>query len=324
VVGFLPLNRTTPTAKVRCPKLRAPLHLAFVFFLLLLVPNARGEVGLSQYLYEDTKQLVRLVEDAAALMERDGTAAFPEYRKPGSRWLNEKYYFFVYDAGGTCVFHAVSPELVGRNLMGFRDMHGKPVIRYITDVGRQPARDANGWVFYLWPDKDGLMPKWKGAYIRKVVAPDGRQYLIGSGIYDPKMERVFVQQNVQRAAELLGREGKEAAFSAFRDLASPFSFLDTYVYVTDDQGRTVVDPAFPEIRGRNLTGMKDAIGRPVMAEVAGKLRTHDEAWAQYLWPKPGAALPSRKLVYARKIRVGGETLILGSTFFLASPIWMKQ
>lgn len=316
------LSRTAAFATVRCPNLHAPLLVAFA--VLLLVPYARGEVDLSQYLYEDTKQLVRLVEDAAALMERDGTAAFSTYRKPGSRWFNEKYYFFVYDGGGTCVFHAVSPELVGKNLMDFRDMHGKPVIRYITDVGRQPARDARGWVFYLWPDKDGFVPKWKGAYIRKVVAPDGRHYLIGSGIYEPKMERVFVQQNVQRAAELLAREGKEAAFRAFRDLASPFSFLDTYVYVTDEQGRTVVDPAFPQIHGRNLSGIKDAIGRPVMAEIAEKLRNHDEAWAQYLWPKPGAALPSRKLVYARKIRVGGETLVLGSTFFLASPIWMKQ
>ncbi len=44
---------------------------------------------------------------------------------------------------------------------------------------------------------------------------------------------------------------------------------------------------------------------------------------QYLWPKPGSSVTSRKLVYVRKIRVGGETLIVGSDFFLATPIWMK-
>ncbi len=44
---------------------------------------------------------------------------------------------------------------------------------------------------------------------------------------------------------------------------------------------------------------------------------------QYLWPKPGSSVTSRKLVYVRKISVGGETLIVGSDFFLATPIWMK-
>lgn len=295
-----------------------------MILLALCIPWVRADDHLSQYLYADTRQLVRLVQDAADLVERKGTAAFPEFGEQGSRWLNEKYYFFIYDAEGTCVFHGASPELVGKNLLDFKDMHGKPVIRYITEIGRGPAPDANGWVFYLWPDKNGFMPKWKAAYIRKALAPDGHLYLVGSGIYDFKMERIFVQRNVQRAAEMLAREGKAAAYRAFRDLSSPFNFFETYVYVTDARGRTVVDPAYPEIQGRDLSGMRDAIGRPVMSEVVEKLRTRDEAWVQYLWPRPGAALPSRKLLYARKVQVGGETLILGSTFYLASPIWMKQ
>jgi hypothetical protein len=232
VVSFRLFSHTAPTTMRKrlglpgSPRALCSLSV-FILFLQLFAPHVRAEDRLSQYLYEDTKQLVRLVEDAAALLQRNGTTAFAEYRRQGSRWLNEKYYFFVYDGNGTCVFHAVSPDLVGKNLLDFRDMHGKPVIRYITDIGRQPEPDAHGWVFYLWPDKDGLMPKWKSAYVRKVVAPDGNLYLIGSGIYDFKMERVFVQRNVQRAAEMLVKEGKESAFRAFRDLASPFNFLDT-------------------------------------------------------------------------------------------------
>jgi hypothetical protein len=60
-----------------------------------------------------------------------------------------------------------------------------------------------------------------------------------------------------------------------------------------------------------------------MKELIAKLKSRDEAWVQYLWPKPGAAMPSRKLMYVRKVRIGGETLLVGSDFFLASPIWMK-
>ena len=36
-----------------------------------------------------------------------------------------------------------------------------------------------------------------------------------------------------------------------------------------------------------------------------------------------ARLTSRKLIYVRKVAVDGETLVVGSDFFLATPIWMK-
>ena len=54
-----------------------------------------------------------------------------------------------------------------------------------------------------------------------------------------------------------------------------------------------------------------------------KLSASDEAWVQYVWQKPNESLPSRKLIYARKVTVGDRVLIVGSDFYLATPIWMK-
>lgn len=318
-------QQSAPLACTGQPALRrcAPILLFILCFLFLAAP-ARAVDRLSPYLYEDTKQLVRLVEDAAGLMERNGTAAFAEFGRKGSRWFNDTYYFFIYDLNGVNVFHAASPELTGKNLMNLRDMNGKPVLWFVTDIGRKPQRDASGWVFYLWQEKNEFLPKWKSAYIRKVVAPDNRVYLVGCGVHNVKIERVFIQDNVRQATEMLLAEGKEAAFRAFRDPASRFNFLDTYIYVTDEKGHALVDPAFPQMQGRDLSNFTDAIGRPVMKEIIAKLRSRDEAWVQYLWPRPGAALPSRRLAYVRKVRINGETLLVGSDFFLATPIWMKQ
>lgn len=302
---------------------RSLIAMLFLFSLFRASP-AQAADRLSPYLYEDTKRLVRLVEDAATLMEQNGTAAFAEFDRKDSRWFNQAYYFFVYDLAGVNVFHAASPELTGKNLIDFRDMNGKPVLRFITEIGKMPQRDANGWVFYLWQEKNDFLPKWKSAYIRKVVAPDGRIYLLGCGVYNFKLERVIIQDNIRQAAELLASQGKEAAFQAFRDPSSRFNFLDTYVYVMDEKGRALVDPAFPKMQGRDLSNFRDAIGRPVMKEIIAKLQTHDEAWVQYLWPRPGAARLSRKLAYVRKVRIGGETLFVGSDFFLATPIWMRH
>jgi signal transduction histidine kinase len=134
----------------------------------------------------------------------------------------------------------------------------------------------------------------------------------------------MVQENVQSAVDLLMAEGKQAAFKEFLCPASRHIFLNTFIWVTDERGRALVDPAFPEKEGRDLTLFRDAIGRPVMKEIIDKLRKNDEVWVQYLWPRPGAVAPSRKLAYARKVNVGEETFLVGSDFFLATPIWMKQ
>jgi signal transduction histidine kinase len=129
---------------------------------------------------------------------------------------------------------------------------------------------------------------------------------------------------VKQACVLLQAKGKGEAFKAFMEASSPFVFLDTYIFVLDENGHTLVDPAFPTMTGRDLSQFGDAVGMPAIQELLHKLVDHEEAWVQYLWPKPGNHLPSRKLIYARKVILDRQTLIVGSDFFLASPIWMKE
>ena len=285
--------------------------------------SAFAEEKAPAYVYEDTRQLVTLVEEAATLIEQKGDGAFKQFGVKGSKWWIDQYYIFVYAVDGTCLFHPIEPELIGKNLMTLRDMDGKPVVQMLTDIGRKAEKNASGWVFYLWPDKTQLTPLWKSAYIRKVIGPGNKIYLVGSGVYNIKTERSFVEERVRIAADLLRAKGKDVAFREFRNRASPFVFLDTYIFVLDMQGRAIFDPAYPTLNGRDLSGFEDAVGVPTMQEMLRKLGRSDEAWVQYLWPKPGASLPSRKLLYARKVTVGGETFIVGSDFFLATPIWMR-
>ena len=305
---------------------RVILAAAFLAPGMILARSVSGSAPdkLSGYAYEDTRRLVALVEEAATLMEQKGKDAFRDFGQKGSKWFTDPYYFFVYKLDGTCVFHPVEPGLVGKNLGDLRDMNGKPVVRLITEIGESPEKDASGWVFYLWPDKTQLIPQWKSAYVRKAVTPDGRTYVIGSGVYNVKIEKAFVEQRVRMACDLLQAEGPDAAFHEFRDPATPFVFLGTFVFVLDMEGRTVVDPAFPTHAGRDLSQFEDAVGRRPMQQILEKLQTADDAWVQYLWPKPGSSLPSRKLVYVRKANVSGQTFIVGSDFFLATPIWMKD
>ena len=275
-------------------------------------------------LYEDTRQLVDFVEDAATLIEQKGPdAAFREFDKPESHWRTSPTYLFVYDIDGKAVWHGMNPDLVGRDLISLRDPLGKPVIQSIVDVGRRPEPNASDWIFYMWEERPDFHPEWKSSYIRKAVAPDGKIYLVGSGSSRIKVEKVFAEREVDAAASLIQQKGTEATFSELMDPGSRFNYLGTFVFVLDDKGRALVDPSYPTLQGRDMLAFRDAVGRPVVQELLQKLQSSDSAWVQFLWPKPGERLPSRKLIYARKVQVGGQTLVVGSDFFLATPIWMK-
>jgi signal transduction histidine kinase len=305
---------------VRNARRRAGLLIALLAALAVLPTRARADADLSPYVYEDTKQLVAMVNAAAALMAEKGAAAFAEFEVRGSRWRHGEYYLFVYAVDGTCVFHPEEPTFVGKNLIDLRDSDGRPVTRDITRVARRPEPNASGWVFYMWENRRQLSPTWKAAYIRKVVAPDNKVYAIGSGISNPKTERIFVKNNVDRAVRLLSQEGK-AALEQLRN--SEYAPLETYIFVMDARGKALFDPVFPTLGPRDLWDFTDSTGALVIQNVLERLASQDEVWMTYLEPQPGSRNPSRKLMYVRKAIVDGETLFVGSDFFLAIPIWMR-
>ncbi len=278
-----------------------------------------------RYLYRDNRNLVRMVEAAAGEIERRGAEAFSEFADPSSRWLTDRYYLFVYDAAGVCVFHPIEAELVGRDLSEFRDVEERPVIEMIREVGRDEEPDASGWVFYLWEGPWHSYPRWKGSYIRKAVDPAGRVLLVGSGIYGIKIEKEFIRENVDRAALMIVEHGPETAFRELGDRSSPLHILDSYIYVQDEEGNLLVDPMFPGLEEkRNISGYLDYTGRSIFLEGKQALAEKESAWIMYLAPRTASGRPVRHLSYLRKVESGGETFYVGASFVPPEPIWMKK
>lgn len=277
----------------------------------------------SDYAYKRTKRIVSFVEEAAALIERQGEEAFPLFRKKGSKWYQGDKYIFIYDLKGKNVVHPVQPEFEGQDLIDLKDINGKPVIRLIIDAVTKHNKPF-GWVHYMWIRPEEIFPMWKSSYVLKARAPSGKEYVVGSGVYNMKVEKQFIVEMVDDAVELIQHEGK-AAFEEFRDKSSEFVFLDNYIFVVKLDGTAVVDPAFPSMEGRSLLNFKDAVGRYVVREMVEKFkkRTGNSTWISYMWPKAGEVRPSRRLAYLRKVALGPETFIVGSGFSPARPIWMK-
>ena len=289
----------------------------------VLCANERDK--LPDYVYEDTKQLVTLVEDAAALIEHKGAAAFADFEVKGSRWFNDKYYLFIYDLACKCVFHPVEPGLVGQDLSSFKDIARRPVITLIADIGKKPQPNASGWVFYLWEDPWHSLPRWKSSYIRKAIAPDGMIYLVGSGSSNMKMEKAFIQERVDMAVDLILAKGRDAAFSELNDGSCPLHILNSYIMVVDKNGDIVVDPAFPALgRKRNVLDFHDKTGRYIAREILKGLNKTDRIWTFFIWPKGDVNRLTRHLMYVHKVKVGGEVFYVAAYFAPVTPVWMKQ
>ena len=141
----------------------------------------------------------------ALVGEKGVEGACAEFRKPDSRWFHGETYVFVNDMKGDSLCHPAKPSLEGRTLLDLRDPYGKPIVQIFT---REVADDGEGWLHYLWPRPGaGMNFNWKTSYVRAAKTPDGGQVIVGSGVYQMPMERMFVVEQVDDAAALIEAEG---------------------------------------------------------------------------------------------------------------------
>jgi len=267
--------------------------------------------------HRETKELIALVEDAAALIAEHGVYdACGHFRQPDSRWLDDEVYVFIIDLEGNAVCHPVRPQLEGKTLLELRDPNGKPIVRnFLREI---EGGDEDGWVHYQWPRPGGGTFFWKTSYVRRVKAAEGKSYLVGSGLYQMKPERFFVVEQVDDAADLLETLG-ELAFETLRDKSSGYRFYDAYVFVMDEQGVQHVNAGFPENEGKNLLDLKDPNGKVIGREILALLDDRSTGWVDYLWPRPGDTRPVQKSTYVRKVDVDGRMLVVGAGMYLGEP-----
>lgn len=184
--------------------------------------NRRTSNPTTDVLYEhaETRELVALVNDAAELVRSNGEVAFDELSIEGGRWRRGETYIFVLDPEGNMLVHP-DAALKGRRVLELKDINGKPIIRGLIDAATAIADKPEGWYHYQWPVPDGLLPRWKSSYVRLVAAPFGKRYIVGSGMYNDRMERAFVVHAVTDAIGLIEKSW-EAAFPLLRDPTGPF------------------------------------------------------------------------------------------------------
>jgi cytochrome c len=128
---------------------------------------------------KEAKEIVALVDKAAALTESKGKTAFPEFKKKGSEWLKGETYIFIADMNGIILMHPANPELETKSILDIKDANGKAFMREFIET----AKKGSGWVDYMWPKPGEKTPSKKHSYIKSAKMPNGETVLVGAGIY---------------------------------------------------------------------------------------------------------------------------------------------
>ncbi len=292
-----------------------PILALAVSILASTAGTGRAESAADRYPpeHQATRDLIALVDAAAALVaEKGADAACAAFREEGSRWRQGERYVFTIDLEGNALCNPAKPNLEGHSVLDLRDPYGKPIIRnFLRDVAGD-RRD--GWEHYLWPVPGQNTFYWKTSYVRRVATPGGGEVVVGSGDYQMAMERFFIVDKVDQAAELIEKKG-EAAFDELRAKSGGFRFYDSYVFVMDSSGVHLVNAAFPENEGKNLLDLQDANGKVIGREMLAVLADHDSGWVDYMWPRPGDKPASHKSSYVRKVTLGDKVLVVGAGLY---------
>ena len=123
---------------------------------------------------------------------------------------------------------------------------------------------------------------------------------------------------VEKAAALIDSKGK-SIFPEFRKTDSEWRTGDTYLFVNDLKGMVLLNPAFPELEGKDLTGRKDSNGKLFFLEFLKVVQSKGSGWVDYMFPKPGQSQPSQKWSYVKAVNVDGTPAFVGAGFYAPSP-----
>lgn len=151
-------------------------HLAMITLILF------GLSGINAVFASDSatpQEVVDLVNKAKDFLAANGENGFAELNDKAGPWVLKDTYVFAFDCSqGTVVTHPIKPQLIGKNLMGLKDIKGN---FFFVQMCEAAKRGNNEWVEYWWPKPGEKKPSRK---ISLLISVPGTPYQIAAGVYD--------------------------------------------------------------------------------------------------------------------------------------------
>jgi len=127
-----------------------------------------------------TDLIMKKVDDACALLGKEGEAAFPAFQGKDSEFIFAGTYIWIHDQKGVMRMHPIKYKLNGKSLINLADSNGKLFFAVMNEVTDQKG---SGWVDYMWPKPGDKKPYPKISYVKQVKHGDDT-FVVGAGTYD--------------------------------------------------------------------------------------------------------------------------------------------
>ncbi|MCE5334310.1 MAG: cache domain-containing protein [Desulfobacteraceae bacterium] len=128
------------------------------------------------------KEVVQKVTEACDFLKEKGVAELQEFNQRDGRWVWKDSYVFVVDTDTVRVLaHPITPQLLGRTMIGLKDIKGN---FFFIQFCEKVRKDGEGWVEYWWPKPGQSTPSRKITYISHIP---GTSLMAGAGVYDEQV-----------------------------------------------------------------------------------------------------------------------------------------
>ncbi|HRQ79909.1 MAG TPA: methyl-accepting chemotaxis protein [Azospirillaceae bacterium] len=116
---------------------------------------------------------------------------------------------------------------------------------------------------------------------------------------------------LSRKGDMTADAAKAAAMAALRGQRYDG---EEYFFIVDQGPRMVMHPFKPELEGKDVSGSADPAGKRLFIEMVKVSKDAGQGFVDYLWPKPGAAEPVRKISFVKTLPAWGW--IIGTGIYL--------
>jgi cytochrome c len=122
---------------------------------------------------------IKCKEAAKLITEKGLDAGLEVLNDKGGPFVWKDSYVWCIDLeNGMNLSHAITPGLIGKNLMGIKDVNGKMFFAEFVEVAKNKGE---GWVAYAWPKPGEKNPSPKVTYVFRVP---GKSLAMAAGIYE--------------------------------------------------------------------------------------------------------------------------------------------
>ncbi|MDE1942610.1 MAG: methyl-accepting chemotaxis protein [Betaproteobacteria bacterium] len=119
------------------------------------------------------------------------------------------------------------------------------------------------------------------------------------------------EYELQAKGEVSEAQAQSAAISIIKSLRYDGN---EYFWINDMHPNVIMHPTKPELDGKDVSDLKDPTGKRLFVEAVHVVKSGNEGYLSYKWPKPGFSQPVDKISYVKGFAPWGW--VIGSGIYL--------